>query len=39
MLAVAGGILLALGVLGLLRHLPQIMAVLFVLSLIGHFTQ
>ena len=37
MLVIAGGILLALGVLGLLRYLPQILLVLFVLALIGHF--
>jgi hypothetical protein len=35
MLAVAGGILLALAVLGVLRRLPEILAVLFILYLIG----
>jgi hypothetical protein len=35
MIAIAGGILLALAVLGVLRRLPQILAILFVLYLIG----
>jgi hypothetical protein len=35
MLAVAGGILLALAVLGVLRRLPEILAVLVILYLIG----
>jgi hypothetical protein len=35
MIAVAGGILLALAVLGVLRRLPEILAVLVILALIG----
>jgi hypothetical protein len=35
MIAVAGGILLALAILGVLRRLPEILLVLFVLYLIG----
>jgi hypothetical protein len=35
MLAVAGGILLALAILGVLRRLPEILLILFVLYLIG----
>jgi hypothetical protein len=35
MLAVAGGILLALFVLGVLRRLPEILGILFILYLIG----
>jgi hypothetical protein len=35
MIAVAGGILLALAVLGVLRRLPEILVVLFILYLIG----
>jgi hypothetical protein len=35
MLVIAGGILLALAILGALRRLPQILLVLFILYLIG----
>jgi len=38
MIAVAGGILLALFALWLLDRLPTILVILFVLWLIGHFT-
>jgi hypothetical protein len=35
MIAVAGGILLALAVLGVLRRLPEILVVLVILALVG----
>jgi hypothetical protein len=35
MIVVAGGILLALAVLGVLWRLPQILAVLIILALVG----